>query len=128
MQRQGPDGRLAEFFADVVNEQSSLAKMDCVIFVVDALRYGFDVDLRDRLRYHDKKTALARIRKHRGLDGAIQHELGPPLPRDQLRYGDVAFIRPHAIGLVMPTYIAVKGRSTIWRITLDLAVHGWRVT
>lgn len=127
MQHQGPDGRLAEYFSRVVNEPATLAKLDCVMFVVDALRNGFGVDLRDQCRYTDKRTALARICKHGGLDGAVRHELGDPLPGDELRYGDIAFVNPHAIGLVMPTYIAVKGRSTIWRITLDLAAHGWRV-
>jgi hypothetical protein len=127
MRHREPDGPLAEYFADVVNEHSELAKLDCVTFVVDALRAGFDVDLRDRLKYTDRRSALARLRKHKGLDGAVTYELGTPLPADELRYGDIAFLNPHAIGLVMPMYIAVKGRSTIWRIDPRLAVHGWRV-
>jgi len=118
---------LADYLAGVCNRQSELGGLDCVRFVVEALLAGFSVDLRGKLRYADRQGALRRIRHHRGLDAAFRYELGEPLPAEELRFGDIAYVPPHAVGLVMPGYIAMKARATIWRYKLSTATHGWRV-
>lgn len=134
MQRPEPDGApdlegLAAYLSDVANEQSELGRLDCVRFVVEALRAARIADVRPLMRYDDRDTALERIRRARGLDKAIRSELGEPnVGAGEFELGDMAFVPPHCIGFVMTDYIAVKSRATIWRIDLDCATHGWRLT
>lgn len=120
--------RLSAYLAHAATQQSELGGLDCVRFTVEALREGFGIDLRANLKYRDKREAIGRIRRHRGLDSAIRHELGEPIPAEELRPGDIAFVPPRAMGLVMPGYIAVKFRATVWRLEMHTASHGWRVT
>lgn len=120
--------RLAAYLATAATQQSELGRLDCVRFTIEALLEGFGVDLRHKLRYEDRHQAIARIRRHRGLDSAIRSELGEPIPAEELRPGDIAFVPPRAMGLVMPGYIAVKFRATVWRLEMRTASHGWRVT
>ncbi len=120
-------GALGEYFAQVANEQSELGGLDCVRFVIEGIRIGAGIDFRDRLGYWDRRSAVRRLRGSRGLDAAFREALGDPDPPESLDICDIAFFAPHSVGLVMPGYVALKSRATIWRIALDQAKHGWRI-
>lgn len=104
---------------------------DCVRFVAEALKVGWDKDYLKELQYHDRRSAVRRLRAAGGLREATIEVLGPEISITALGTGDVAWVEPpfgpKAIGLIMPSYIALKGKRTIHRLRMELAGSGWKV-
>ncbi len=121
------DIALSKYFSKVHNQPSILGKLDCVSFVADAAYIGWDADYREKLKYNDRRSAVDRLRKADGLENALIDALGDPVGADELEPGDVAYLFPSAIGIVMPDYIAVKHRRTIIRVDKSFALKGWKL-
>lgn len=118
---------LSEYFNSQAGVRSNLGGLDCVRFVIEALEAGWGIDCRDVLGYHDRRSAVDRLRIAGGLEAAFTAELGEPMPPAELRPGDIAYFIDPAVGLVMPGYIAVKLRGSVGRIPLQFADKGWRL-
>lgn len=99
---------------------------DCVSFVFEALREGWNRDYLIRLQYSDRRSAVDRLRAAGGIYDGISEHLGPDIPMSDLEVGDIAWLPPGNIGLIMPDYIAVKYRRTILRLPLSEARTGWK--
>ncbi len=119
---------LAEFLSESAQRQFVLGKFDCVSFAFEGVRVGWDRDFLDNLGYDDKRSAVDRLRESDGLYEAICAGLGQDIPMSDLVPGDLAWLPPACIGLIMPDYIAVKTHRTIIRAPLDAAISGWRTT
>jgi len=105
---------------------AKFGKFDCVSFVFEALREGWNRDYLIRLQYDGRRSAVDRLRAAGGLDEAISEHLGQDIPMSDLDVGDIAWLPPSNIGLIMPDYIAVKYRRTILRVPLSEARSGWK--
>ncbi len=105
---------------------SVFGRYDCVCFVFEAIREGWDRDYLTRLDYYGRRSAVDRLRAAGGLDEAISEHLGQDIPMSDLSPGDIAWLPPANIGLIMPDYIAVKYRRTILRVPLSEARSGWK--
>lgn len=117
---------LGEYFASEAKTRARLGGLDCVRFAIEALYFGWGVDYREILGYHDRRSAIDRLRIAGGLEAAFTAELGEPIPPVLLLPGDLAYFPDPSIGLVMPGYCAVKVHGTIARIPLQLIYKGWR--
>ncbi len=118
---------LREFFNTQAPITQRLGTIDCVSFVTQAIFIGWGRDYRDILQYNDRRSAVARLRELGGLKAACFHTLGPMYFICDLNPGDVIwFDKPPSIGLLMPTYIAVKQGVTINRYVLEAHLMGWR--
>ena len=117
---------LSDYLSEATERSSVLGGFDCVRFVFEALFVGWGRDFRDRLGYHDRRSAVARLRAAGGLYEAISAELGQDQPITDLATGDVAYFHDPAVGLILPNCIAVKAYRTILRLPLDTARSGWR--
>ncbi len=120
---------LHQYFVDVARDRQCLGECDCVTFVVDVLRVGFDKDYREHLHYNDRRSAVNQLRAMGGLRDAAASTFGLEVEPCELRQGDVAYLEmPTAtIGVVMNGFIAVRGDNCIHRISVDSALVGWRV-
>lgn len=96
-------------------------------FAIESLFFGWGIDYRDVLGYRDRRSAVERLRIAGGLEEAFSDELGPLLPVSALEPGFIAYFPPpgESVGIVMGNYIAIKHRSTIYRVDLDAAQGGW---
>jgi len=117
---------LSKYLAEAAQKPARLGHHDCVSFVFEGIREGWDIDLLDKLKYKGRRGAVDRLRAAGGLYDAICEHMGQDIPMCDLKPGDVAWLPPSNIGLVMEDYIAVKWRRTILRVPLDTAVSGWR--
>ena len=103
-----------------------LGKFDCVSFAFEAVKVGWGRDYLDNLGYDDKRSAIDRLRLSDGLYDAICAGLGQDIPMCELGPGDLAWLPPSAIGLIMHDYIAVKTYRTILKAPLESAHTGWK--
>ncbi len=95
--------------------------------MTQAVFVGWGRDYRSILQYHDRRSAVDRLRVLGGLRGACNHAMGPMLAIDELEPGDVVwFDKPKSIGLLMPGYIAVKAGRTVHRFEIDPRMQGWK--
>jgi hypothetical protein len=117
---------LSRYMTEAADKPARLGHHDCVSFVFEGIREGWDLDLLDKLKYHGRRGAIDRLRDAGGLYDAICEHLGQDLPLCELIPGDVAWLPPANIGLIMDGYIAVKWRRTVLRVPLDKAASGWR--
>jgi hypothetical protein len=117
---------LREFLNESAQRQFVLGKFDCVSFAFEGVKVGWDRDYLKFLAYDDRRSAVDRLRASDGLYEAICEGLGQDIPMSELGPGDLAWIPPSCIGLIMPEYIAVKTHRTIIRAPLDAAKSGWK--
>lgn len=117
---------LSKYFLDVHSSPTRLGGIDCVRFVIDALYIGWNIDLRPMLGYHDRRSAVDRLRIADGLRQAFIDDLGDPVSEDQLEPGDIAYFDDPCVGLVMQDYIAVKFGRTIVRAPRNFCDIGWK--
>ena len=117
---------LSGYMAAAASKPACLGSHDCVSFVFEGIREGWSLDLMDKLKYQGRRGAVERLRASDGLYDAITEHLGQDIPMCELRPGDVAWLPPSNVGLVMDTYVAVKYRRTILRVPIDLVASGWR--
>jgi len=117
---------LAQFLSASAQRQFVLGKFDCVSFVFEGVNVGWDRDFLQFLAYDDKRSAVDRLRFSDGLYDAVCEGLGQDLPMCELAPGDIAWLPPSCIGLIMPDYIAVKTHRTVLRVPLDCAKSGWK--
>ncbi len=117
---------LAEFLIDSAQRPAKLGSFDCVSFAFEGVKIGWDRDYMDCLGYEDRRSAIDRLQAADGLYDAICEGLGQDLPICELAPGDLAWIPPSLIGLIMPNYIAVKYARTVLRIPLEYANTGWK--
>lgn len=113
------------------NEQSGtpqrLGAVDCVKFVAGAVRVGWGRDFSTVLQYHNRRSAVDRLRELGGLKGACDVAMGDMHPVDELEPGDVVwFEKPDTIGVLMPGYIALKMGKTIHRLKVLPGMMGWK--
>lgn len=116
---------IRDYFERAHGMRSALGDLDCVRFTIEGIFYGWGIDYREILGYQDRRTAIDRLRIAGGLQQAFTDELGDPVDVDELLPGDIAYFDDPAVGLVMPGYIAVKYRSTIFRAPRQFARCGW---
>lgn len=109
-------------------ERSTLGGLDCVRFVIEALRVGWDRDFSKGIRYSCRRSAVSQLRQSGGLYESFCEVFGTDIPITDLTEGDIAyFVAPHpSVGLVMPDYIALKTAKTILRIPMELSRSGWK--
>ena len=107
---------------------SVFGRYDCVSFVFEALAEGWNRDYLTLLNYDDRRSAVDRLRAAGGIYDGISKHLGQDIPMSDLEVGDIAWLPPSNIGLIMPEYIAVKYRRTILRVPLSEARSGWKTT
>jgi len=117
---------LHKYLISAAARPAVFGKFDCVWFVFGALDEGWNRDYLTLLQYDDRRSAVTRLRAAGGLDEAISEHLGQDIPMSDLGVGDIAWLPPANIGLIMPDYIAVKYRRTILRVPLSEARSGWR--
>ncbi len=117
---------LAQFLSASAQRQFVLGKFDCVSFVFEGVNVGWNRDYLDNLGYSDKREAVNRLRESDGLYDAVCDGLGQDLPMSELVPGDIAWLPPACIGLIMHDYIAVKTHRTILRYPLESARSGWK--
>lgn len=118
---------LREFFNTQVGTKSSLGTIDCVSFVTQAVFVGWGRDYRDVLQYHDRRSAVARLRELGGLKAVCFHILGAMHFVSDLSPGDVIWYdEPPCIGLLMPGYVAVKQGRVINRYETQERMMGWK--
>lgn len=119
---------LHKYFYGVADKPLTLGHLDCVRFCAEALYVGFDRDYRGELGYWDRRSAVVRLRRAGGLRDAMIQALGEELPASDLITGDVAYFETPSpvIGLVLPTYVAVKSRRAIHRVNFSAMTVGWR--
>ena len=103
-----------------------LGKFDCVSFAFEAVKVGWDRDYMEFLAYDDRESAVGRLRDAEGLYDAVCEGLGQDLPLCELKPGDLAWIPPNCIGVMMHDYIAVKTHRTILRLPFEAAKSGWK--
>lgn len=117
---------LRTFFDESASRDSVLGGFDCVRFVIEAIRIGWGKDFRRCLRYDCRRSAVNQLREDGGLRDAFSKVLGEPVARSELEPGDIAYFPDGFVGLVMTTYIAVKYRSTVYRVGFDSCAEGWK--
>jgi hypothetical protein len=117
---------LAEFLSESAQRPAKLGSFDCVSFAFEGVKIGWDRDYLDCLGYQDRRSAIDRLRAADGLYDAICEGLGQDLPICELDPGDLAWLPPSLIGLIMPGYIAVKCYRTVLRVPLEQARSGWK--
>lgn len=119
---------LRKLFNEVAPQRFVLGRLDCVRFVVDAVRVGWGRDYRGQLDYRDRRTAVSQLRRSGGLKDSCIEAMGEMWPVDDLVAGDVVwFDKPvGTIGLLMPLYIAVKANRRIVRVPIDSRMMGWK--
>ncbi len=117
---------LSRYLVQAAARQFKLGSFDCVSFVFEGVKIGWDRDYLDNLGYSDRQSAIDRLREADGLYEAICDGLGQDLPLCELGPGDIAWFPPSVIGLILPDYIAVKAYRTIVRLPLDMSLSGWK--
>jgi hypothetical protein len=118
---------LRDFFNEQAHLPQKLGTVDCVSFVAQAVRVGWNRDYLGVLQYHDRRSAVDRLRELGGLRSACDHAMGEQYPVAELEAGDVIwFDRPKTIGLLMDGYVAVKMGRTIHRLQIEPQMMGWR--
>lgn len=119
---------LHEYFIAEGSKKQKFGTVDCVSFVTGAVFAGWRRDYRSVLQYHDRRSAVVRLRELGGILGACDFAMGARHPVDKLSPGDVVYIeKPVAsIGLLMPDYIAVKFGSTVHRYVIEPNMFGWK--
>jgi hypothetical protein len=117
--------KLSHYLADAADAPARLGHHDCVSFVFEGIREGWDRDLIHKLEYQGRRGAIDRLRAAGGLYDAICEHLGQDVPICELEPGDVAWLPPTNIGLIMDNYIAVKWRRTVLRVPIETAATGW---
>lgn len=117
---------LAAYFTKAAPRQFVLGKFDCVSFVFESVNIGWGRDYLDNLGYSTRREAVDRLRASDGLYDAVCAGLGQDLPMCELEPGDIAWMPPACIGLIMHDYIAVKTHRTIVKMPLATAWTGWK--
>lgn len=117
---------LSKFLNASAPRQFVLGQFDCVSFVFEGVSVGWDRNYLDNLGYSDRREAITRLRESDGLYDAVCDGLGQDLPMCELSPGDIAWLPPSCIGLIMHDYIAIKTYRTILRVPLDSARSGWK--
>lgn len=118
---------LQDYFESVAAEPTRLGHLDCVRFVIDAERIGWNRDFTDKLGYDDRRSAVTRLRAAGGLYEAFVEHLGEALPATDLETGDIAYLHDPAVGLVLDNCLVVKGWRTIVRLPKSHPHVGWKV-
>ena len=120
---------LSVYLFTVASRPYELGKMDCVRFVADCLRIGYDLHYHEFLGYNDRQSALRRLREAGGLKKAIESVLDREVPACDLHPGDVAWLpnnRHGVIGFIMPGQVLVKADCRIDRFDIHSVQSGWR--
>lgn len=117
---------LAEFFSESAQRPAKLGSFDCVSFAFQGVKIGWGRDYMACLGYEDRRSAIDRLRAADGLYDAICEGLGQDLPLCELAPGDLAWIPPSLIGLIMDDYVAVKYARTVLRIPFEYVRTGWK--
>ncbi len=117
---------LAGYMATAAVKPARLGSHDCVSFVFEGIREGWSLDLLDKLRYQGRRGAVERLRAAGGLYEAISEHLGQDLPMCELKAGDIAWLPPSNIGLIMDGYVAVKYHRTLLRVPIGSVASGWK--
>lgn len=119
---------LAAYFNEAAPRQFVLGKFDCVSFAFESVKIGWGRDYLDNLGYDDRRSAIDRLRLSDGLYDAICDGLGQDIPMSDLVAGDLAWLPPSAIGLVMHDYVAVKTHRTIVKVPFEFVRSGWKTS
>jgi len=118
---------LQSYFWTESQRKQKFGVIDCVQFVAGAVKQGWDRDYSDVLQYHDRRSAVKRLRELGGLMAACDMAMGKQHMISELEPGDVVwFDVPKTIGLLMPGYIAVKMGCAIHRLEIDPRMFGWK--
>jgi len=104
---------LAAYFNKAAPRQFVLGKFDCVSFVFESVNVGWGRDYLDNLGYSTRREAVCA-------------GLGQDLPMCELESGDIAWVPPACIGLIMHDYVAIKTHRTIVKLPLDAVHTGWK--
>lgn len=121
---------LRAYLATAALTPAELGKLDCVRFVIEAIRAGWGQDFRGCLRYECRHSAVVQLREDHGLRSAFCKVLGEPIPAAELVPGDIAYVRDaktgtRAVGLVLFDTVVVKVGRTIARVPLAYCDEGW---
>ena len=119
---------LHTYLAEQSQIPSRFGTVDCVTFVVGALRAGWDRDYSKVLHYSDRRSAIAQLRTAEGLLEAARAVLGPECAIDDLPAGSVAYadVPQPTLGLVMPDWVLIKMPTHVARIERSYDLVGWR--
>lgn len=118
---------LRQFFDRQAPRPQRLGTNDCVTFVMGALLCGWGRDFTADMRYNSRRTAVERLREAGGLEAAFTERFGEPINAMQLPAGSIALLAPQqVVGLVMPSYIAVRRHMHIDRVRVLATYRGWR--
>lgn len=118
---------LQRFFDDQSQKKQNFGTIDCVSFVAGALLAGWNRDYTGDLQYHNRRSAVNRLRAFGGLRCACDWAFGDQVSIAELGPGDVVwFDKPATIGLLMPGYVAVKLGRSIHRYQIESQMMGWK--
>ncbi len=119
---------LHTYLADQSQIPSRLGSVDCVTFIVGALKAGWGRDYSKVLGYSDRRSAIRQLRAADGLLEAARAVLGPECAIDDLPAGSVAYadVPQPTLGLVMDDWVIIKMPSQVARIERSYDLVGWR--
>lgn len=117
---------LREYFYEQATLRGRFGTRDCVTFVTSAMLIGWGRDHLGEMQYHDRRSAVDRLRAAGGLKAACCHAWGDARPIDELAPGDVIYFdKPPTLGLLMPGYVAIRSRRCIHRLQIEPQMMGW---
>ena len=119
---------LRDFFNTQIGTKTCLGTIDCVSFVTEAVKVGWNRDHSGILQYHDRRSAVKRLRELGGLKAACFYAMGDMYFVKDLQPGDVIWYdKPFpTLGLLMPGYVAVRQGKVINRHEITDDLMGWR--
>jgi len=117
---------LRNYFIEQAQAPGRFGTRDCVSFVTNAMLIGWGRNHVDLMQYHDRRSAVNRLRAAGGLRAACCHAWGDVRPVDELEPGDVVYFdKPPTLGLLMPGYVAIRSRRCIHRLQVEPQMMGW---
>lgn len=123
---------LTEVVRRFESEAFSYGAFDCCQFARRVIEAVTGRDVAAHLAYTGRDGADALIEKHGGLSALMCSVLGDPVPADQLRAADIAFVSMKGI----PDMVAVMnpaGRALapmpygLEALPGKMVAHGWRI-
>lgn len=82
-------------------------------------------------RYAGRREAIAYLRREGGIEAAVTKRLGPPVPAQQARLGDVVLVKNFGrrfLGIHVGHDVVAQGRHSVIFLPAADAVLAWRVT
>ena len=113
------------------DEGWSWGEMDCCQFVRRVLKDAHGIDFApDAPEYSSAREALRIVRESGGMERFISQYLGDPVPRNQVRRGDVClaeFPAGMAIGICSGQNAAFASMDGVIFVPMEQVLKGWNI-